>query len=160
MRYGGPATVRMATCLFVCVLFSACAARTPPVTPPLDPPPFPVSEDTVDIRGIWRDHDLEPEGARRRGLDPSVIETPVKTRNVNPTYPVVAREARIQGDVLAYCVIGVDGVARDCHIHKSLGPVLDQDALRAINEWRFNPLRVAGTPRPALVDLRVSYRLH
>jgi TonB family protein len=146
--------------LFACVLFSACAARTPAVIPPVDPPPFPVSEDTVDIRGIWREHDLEPNGARLRGLDPTSIETPVKIRHVNPTYPMIARESRIEGEVLAYCVIGVDGVPRDCHIQKSLGPILDQDALTAINGWRFKPLRVAGTPRPALVGVTVSYRLH
>jgi TonB family protein len=145
--------------LFMSLLVSGCATRTPPTIEPHAPPRPPVPADVVDIRGIWRDKDLDAAGARARGLDPALIETPIKLLNVNPTYPPAARQAGIQGDVMAYCVIGVDGVPRDCYVHRSVSPELNSGALAAIAGWRFKPLRLAGKERPALVELRVSYLL-
>ena len=116
--------------LFMSLLFSGCATRTPPTIEPHAPPRPPVPADVVDIRGIWRDKDLDAAGARARGLDPALIETPIKLLNVNPTYPPAARQAGIQGDVMAYCVIGVDGVLLEAVLSR---------------QWTYNPDEVVET---------------
>ena len=55
---------------------------------------------------------------------------PIKLLNVNPTYPPAARQAGIQGDVMAYCVIGVDGVLLEAVLSR---------------QWTYNPDEVVET---------------
>jgi TonB family protein len=140
------------------ISLAGCASHTQqPVQ--AEPPATWSAEGIVDIRGIWDDTGVTPEGAARLGIDPAEIVAPVKTKHVHPEYPDFALRARIQGDVLLHCVIGVDGRSRDCRVHQSVSPDLDSAALRAVGFWRYEPLRVAGQPRPALVELLVSFAL-
>jgi protein TonB len=68
---------------------------------------------------------------------PRLIEGP------EPLYPRAAREARVEGTLLARCVITTEGVLRDCQIIKSL-PFLDQPVLEALAQRRYAPVMFQG----------------
>jgi TonB family protein len=113
----------------------------------------------IDIRGIWRDTKLDKKGAAQRGLVAAEIQTPRKTKNVPPQYPDDLLRAGVQGVVTLECVIAVNGVPVDCKVVRGPHPKLNEEALRCVQGWRFDPLRVKGSPAPALVEFTVSFKV-
>jgi TonB family protein len=117
------------------------------------------TEQVIDLRGIWRGEKLDGKKARARGLDPDVIVTPRKTVNVPPSFPVVAQLARQTGVVRLECRIETDGTVGSCVVRRKVSALLDAEALATVTRWRYQPLRVNGQPKPALVELTVMFSL-
>ena len=148
--------VAAAMLLSVACVSSARSTPRAPV-PPLAAPRS-VGVEVVDLRGIWRKADVDPEAARARGLDPTDIVVPRKVLDVRPNYPAEAREARISGTVTVECIIRVDGLPSECSVIG--GPEeLRASSLTAVLGWRWRPLTVAGVPKPAIVHLTVNFRI-
>ena len=72
-----------------------------------------------------------------------------------PVYPRAAREARVEGTLLAKCVITTEGTLRSCRILKSL-PFLDEPVLAALARRRYAPVMFQG--RPVNVEYVISLR--
>src|SRR5437764_3422457 len=66
-------------------------------------------------------------------------------KKVNPTYPPLARTARVQGSVVLAAVIGKDGSIQNLHV-LSGHPLLTQAALEAVKQWRYKPYILNGEP--------------
>jgi TonB family protein len=83
------------------------------------------------------------------GADPSPAPRPVpavppSASSPTPTLPAeaLAKEARaagIQGTVVLQFDVGVDGVPHNVLIVRGLHPDVDQSAIDAMNQWRFQP---------------------
>jgi TonB family protein len=83
-----------------------------------------------------------PEAVRR----PAEGERPpVPVLNVSPVYPEAARVAGVRGVVIVSFTIGADGTVTDAWVERSI-PLLDQAALDAVKQWRFEPALSAGVP--------------
>lgn len=61
-----------------------------------------------------------------------------------PPYPDVAREKRIEGEVLMEIVVGTDGSVREAKVTKGAEASLDAAALGAVRQWRYEVTRVDG----------------
>jgi periplasmic protein TonB len=72
-----------------------------------------------------------------------------------PVYPREAREAKVEGTLLAKCVITTEGALRSCRIIKSL-PFLDEPVLSALAHRRYDPVMFQG--RPVNVEYVISLR--
>jgi protein TonB len=57
---------------------------------------------------------------------------------VDPHYPALAVDARVEGVVILEVLVGVDGVPESIDVLRSV-PLLEASALRAVGEWRWNP---------------------
>jgi protein TonB len=57
---------------------------------------------------------------------------------VQPVYPLLARQARIQGTVLLRAVIGREGTIENLQV-VSGHPMLIQSAIGAVRQWRYRP---------------------
>ncbi len=68
---------------------------------------------------------------------PRLLEAP------EPSYPREAREARVEGTLLAKCVITTEGALQRCRIIKSL-PFLDEPVLTALAQRRYAPVMFQG----------------
>ena len=79
-------------------------------------------------------------------------------RNVQPQYPVLARQAHIQGIVVLLAVIGKDGTVRDLHV-KSGPPLLAQAAMDAVKQWRYKPYLLNGEPVEIDTQINVNFTL-
>ena len=80
---------------------------------------------------------------------------------VRPAYTSNALRERIQGLVILELVVRSDGRPTDIRVTRSLDARgLDQEAIRAVQQWRFEPGRLAETPVDVLVivELRFSIR--
>lgn len=77
---------------------------------------------------------------------------------VQPTYPPLARQARIQGTVVLEAVIGKDGAITGLHV-VSGHPMLTNAALEAVKEWKYKPYYLNGEPVEVSTTINVNFTL-
>lgn len=87
------------------------------------------------------------------------LEAPVAVRKVDPRYPTVARQQRVEGTVFLYGVIREDGAVDSVRIVHSVHELLDQNAVAAFERWRFQPGRKNGAPVSLEVVVEIPFRL-
>lgn len=89
------------------------------------------------------------------------VTAPRVSREVKPSYTREAMDRRIQGGVWLHVVIGADGVPGDIRVVRSLDPEhgLDQAAVDAARQWRFQPGTREGVPVPVIVTLELTFTL-
>ena len=82
-------------------------------------------------------------------------------REVRPLYTADAMRAKVQGLVELECVVLPDGSVGDCRVVRSLDAVfgLDQEAIKAVKQWRFVPGTRLGQPVAVLVGIELSFTL-
>jgi len=84
---------------------------------------------------------------------------PVLLRKVEPTYSAEARADHLSGSVLVSLTVGVDGVPTDITVVKGLGEGLDEKAVEAVSQWRFQPGTKKGVPVAVKAQVSVDFRL-
>jgi periplasmic protein TonB len=89
----------------------------------------------------------------------SGIEPPRLLREVKAEYTEEARRRGITGDVLLEIVVRRDGSVGDVRVLQGLGAGLDQRAITAVKQWRFNAARRKGVPVDVLVEVAVEFTL-
>jgi protein TonB len=72
-----------------------------------------------------------------------------------PVFPREALEARVEGTLLARCVITTEGALTNCRIIKSL-PFLDQPVLAALAQRRYTPVSFQG--RAVAVEYTIPFK--
>jgi TonB family protein len=78
---------------------------------------------------------------------------------IPPLYPQEARQSRIEGEVYLAVVIGEDGSTRDIRVTNSLGHGLDEAAITAVKQWKFQPATYQGKSVPVFANLHVRFTL-
>jgi len=86
------------------------------------------------------------------------IHPPAKLNNVAPTYPPVARQARVEGVVILEATISPDGRVTDVKVLRGI-PLLDNSAIEAVRQWRYSPTLLNGVPVPVVMTVTVNFRL-
>ena len=77
---------------------------------------------------------------------------------VQPQYPPLARQARIQGVVVLQALIGKDGSIQNLHV-VSGHPMLTNSALEAVKEWKYKPYYLNGEPVEVETTINVNFTL-
>jgi TonB family protein len=153
----GGATMKLRLAVLVsCVLFLATAALPQLQTGPATNRPSPVNTGcpSLPVREIaWFDTcSYLPIG---NGVRPGrAITTPAAE------YAESARRAKITGQVVLAVAINATGVVDRVRVVKPLEPGLDQNAVEAINKWRFTPATKDGKPVAVQMKVEVGYSLH
>jgi TonB family protein len=89
------------------------------------------------------------------------VEPPRVIRQVKPSYTPSALLEKIQGTVVVELVVDRNGHPGRIHVVRSLEPEgLDQQAIVAVAQWRFEPGRLAGTPVDVLVTIALDFWIH
>ena len=78
----------------------------------------------------------------------------------DPEYSEEARKAKYQGVVVLWLIVGPDGRPRDMKVVRSLGMGLDQKALDAVKQWKFEPAMKDGKPVAVQINVEVNFRLY
>ena len=71
----------------------------------------------------------------------------------------MARAAQIAGNVLLQATVGRDGAVTDVAVVRSVHPLLDQAARKAVLQYRYNPATRNTIPEVSTVEITVSFRL-
>ncbi len=77
---------------------------------------------------------------------------------VKPTYPALARQARIQGQVVLQATISKDGTIQNLHMISG-HPMLAPAAIDAVKQWRYKPYFLNGEPVEVETQITVNFTL-
>jgi protein TonB len=86
------------------------------------------------------------------------IKEPKKLKNVSPTYPDIAKQARVQGVVILECTISPQGKVTQVNVLRGI-PLLDQAAIDAVKQWVYTPTLLNGVPVPVIMTVTVNFKL-
>ena len=114
---------------------SAQGAAAPPTTP-LPPP--------------------APDGPRLR-VGGNIQSTKLVSQP-RPQYPPEAKQARVQGVVKLYAIIGKDGTVQNLTV-VSGDPLLVPSAVEAVRHWVYEPTLLNGNPVEVDTEIDVNYTL-
>jgi len=79
-------------------------------------------------------------------------------RKVQPAYPPLARQARIQGQVLLQAEISRDGSIENLRLISG-HPMLAPAAIEAVKQWRYKPYILNGEPVEVETQITVNFTL-
>ncbi len=77
---------------------------------------------------------------------------------VKPNYPPLARQARIQGQVVLQALIAKDGTIQNLHL-VSGHPMLAPAAIEAVKQWKYKPYFLNGEPVEVETQITVNFTL-
>lgn len=107
-------------------------------SPPLPAPPSPKSSAPLRVS----------EGVQEARL----------LNRVTPAYPVLARQARMEGSVALRAIIGRDGIVREVEL-LSGSPLFVREAMEAVRQWRYQPTLLNGEPVEVETHITVIFKL-
>ena len=87
------------------------------------------------------------------------VKAPIVTNRVDPRYNDAARADRISGLVILETEIDKDGEVRKVVVLKRLPHALDDSAIAAVRQWRFEPATLNGKPVDAIFNLTVNFKI-
>lgn len=116
---------------------------TEPAAPPPPPPP---PEKTAKAAA--------PTRITVGGL---VIQSKL-VHQIRPAYPPLAKQARIQGQVLLSAVISREGRIQELRL-VSGHPLLAPAAMAAVRQWLYSPTLLNGDPVEVLTTIEVNFTL-
>jgi protein TonB len=79
-------------------------------------------------------------------------------RKIQPTYPPLARQARIQGQVVLQAEISKDGAIQNLRLISG-HPMLAPAAIEAVKQWRYKPYFLNGEPVEVETQITVNFSL-
>ena len=88
------------------------------------------------------------------------VSAPKVVYDPDPEYSEEARKAKYQGVVVLGLVVGPDGRPRDMKVLRSLGLGLDEKAIEAVKNWRFEPSMKDGHPVRVEIAVEVEFHLY
>ena len=86
------------------------------------------------------------------------VKPPRLVRRVEPDYPKLAQEARVQGVVVLEATTDIYGRVTAVRVLRSV-TLLDEAAMEAVRQWVYEPLLVNGRPRPVTFTVTVRFVL-
>jgi periplasmic protein TonB len=101
---------------------------------------------------------LQPVVPRRVRISQG-ITTGMLIRKIEPEYPLLARSARVSGNVVLKAIINRDGAIQDLQL-VSGHPMLVPAAIEAVRQWRYRPYLLNGQPVEVETTITVIFTLN
>jgi TonB family protein len=134
MKKGAMAT--MAACALLSGAWTAMA-----MAPPLDVTPQTATQEKVYKIG----GDVKP---------------PLLIHSVDAEFSKKAKDAKFQGISVVSCIVDTDGLPRHIHVTRRLGMGLDEKAIEAVRQYRFQPSTLHGKPVAVAITIEVNFHLY
>ena len=87
------------------------------------------------------------------------VTNPIVVFQPEPEYSEPARKAMLQGTVVLEVIVDPSGKTRNIRLLRSLGLGLDEEAIKAVERWRFKPATKDGKPVAVFINAYVSFHL-
>jgi protein TonB len=88
----------------------------------------------------------------------SGVSSGLLIRKVSPNYPPLARQARIQGQVILQAQISKDGSIQNLQLISG-HPMLAPAAIEAVKQWKYKPYLLNGEPVEVETTVQVNFTL-
>jgi len=119
-------------------IIGSVPTNAPPPPPPVKEAPKPVTPKQIRVGGN--------------------VQAAKLVAQPKPSYPPLARQARIQGVVRFNAVIGRDGAIANLTL-VSGHPLLVPSATEAVRQWRYQPTLLNGEPVEVVTQIDVNFTL-
>lgn len=86
------------------------------------------------------------------------VEQGLLLQKVDPVYPPLAKQARIQGTVILQVVISKSGDVENVQLFSG-HPLLASAAIDAVKQWKYKPYLLNGTPVEVETRVNVNFLL-
>jgi TonB family protein len=90
--------------------------------------------------------------------DTALVKAPVLMRHVDPGLPE-SRSDAVSGTVGLKILVAKSGSVLDVVVTKSLSPQMDEQAIKAVRRWEYQPAVRANRPVAVWLAVTVSYSL-
>jgi TonB family protein len=100
-----------------------------------------------------------PVAAQDVYLPSALVTTPKVIKSSKPAYTADAMLRRIQGEVVVQVDVRPDGTVGTVALVKSLFPGLDEEAVKAVKEFQFEPGEKDGKPVTVRTDVALAFNL-
>ncbi len=87
------------------------------------------------------------------------VSAPIPIYEPEPEFSEEARKAKVAGNVLVTCVVGVNGLTQRVRVIRGIGMGLDEKAIEAVKQYRFKPAMEGGKPVPVQVNIDVNFQI-
>jgi len=84
------------------------------------------------------------------------VREATRTVYVEPVYPEIARRAGVSGAVILEAVIDPNGNVTNVNVLRSI-PLLDEAAMGAVRQWKYEPTLLNGVPVPIVMTVTVIF---
>lgn len=88
------------------------------------------------------------------------VSAPRMISSTAAQYSEKARRAKYQGVCILSLIVTPEGTPRDVRIVRSLGMGLDEKAIEAVSQWKFEPGMKDGKPVAVFVNVEVNFHLY
>ena len=85
---------------------------------------------------------------------------PKIVRDIEPEYSDYGRRKKINGTVELTFTVLPDGTTSDIVVSRSLEKSLDQQAVKAVRQWRFEPGTYQGEPVAVRISAAATFRIY
>jgi len=99
---------------------------------------------------------LLTSGAKTLGQADS-LSKPKPSHKVIPAYPDELRQQGVEGKVELQVAIDEEGTVQGVRVVKPLHPYLDNAALQALKQWKFEPAQKNGKPISVLMTMAINF---
>jgi TonB family protein len=138
---------------------SPSASSSPATNPASDPSPPVVASPAPAIPDSLID--VTSTSATLPTSDASVstgVTEVTLIRRLDPTYPPDAKAKRLAGSVVLDVTVSEDGSVREAHVVAG-PPQLAKAATDAVQQWRYNPLKLNGRPVAFHQQITIIFKL-
>jgi TonB family protein len=88
------------------------------------------------------------------------VSAPQALATPDPSYTEEARRANKQGTCVLGLIVDAAGHPRDLRVVRGLGLGLDEKAIEAVRQWRFQPALKDGRPVDVQITVEVQFHLY
>ena len=88
------------------------------------------------------------------------VSPPRVIYNPEPEFSEEARKAKFQGVCTLALIVGADGRPSNIRVQSSLGMGLDEKAIEAVRNWKFEPAMKDGHPVAVAIAVEVDFHLY
>jgi len=114
------------------------------------------AQDTISVDAVSAMHVCSDKNPASAG---PCATAPRPLSRVNPSYPEKAREKRKEGIVTLGLTVNKDGSVSGVHVVKGVDKDIDQAAVEAVSQWKFDPGTYQGNPVDVELAVEVNFRL-
>lgn len=87
------------------------------------------------------------------------IKEPKALFKPDPVYPAIAKQAKVEGQVIVEATIGTDGTVRDVRVLRG-NALFNDAAIEAVRKWKFETTFVNGAAVDVLMTTVVNFSLN
>jgi len=86
------------------------------------------------------------------------IQPPKELVKTDPVYPPIAKQAKVEGQVILEATIGRDGNVKDVRVLRG-NALFNDAAMDAVKKWKYTPTMLNNQPVEVLMTVVVNFVL-